>query len=86
MNTRANKQDSLEATQRVCEEDPDLKQLLGYVPKTKKALAKELLFWLYPQFRGEKTRAFVAKWVAKEKEFWEGRTLRHPALFIELEI
>ncbi len=84
MNSRRSAQDCVEATRRVCEEDPELKELLWYVPKTQKALTKELLFWLYPQFRGEKTRAFVAKWVAKEKGFWEGRTLRHPAVFIEL--
>jgi hypothetical protein len=61
--------------------DDDLKELLWYVPKPEKSLAKELVLWLYPDL---KTNRGVSTWIAKQ-EFWQKPSeLRRAALFIEL--
>ena len=63
------------------QQDEDLKELLSYIPKTKKPLAKELALWLYPNL---KTTRGVKTWIAKQ-EFWEDPLeLRRAAVFIEL--
>jgi len=63
------------------QQDHDLKELLWYIPKPQKTLAKELVFWLYPAL---KTNRGVSSWIAKQ-EFWNNpRALRRAALFLEL--
>ena len=63
------------------QQDHDLKELLWYIPKPQKTLAKELVLWLYPTL---KTDRGVSGWIAKQ-EFWNSPlALRRAALFLEL--
>src|SRR6187200_3216082 len=63
------------------QQDHDLKELLWYVPKPQKTLAKELVLWLYPTLKADRN---VSSWIAKQ-EFWNSpRALRRAALFLEL--
>jgi hypothetical protein len=63
------------------QQDHDLKELLSYIPKPQKTLAKELVFWLYPTLKTDRS---VSSWIARQ-EFWDNPlALRRAALFLEL--
>jgi hypothetical protein len=63
------------------QQDHDLKELLWYIPKPQKTLAKELVLWLYPTLKTDRN---VSSWIAKQ-EFWNSPlALRRAALFLEL--
>ena len=65
--------------------DAELKSLLCYIPRTQKARARELVLWLFPRFRAEKTWQTAVEWLLEKASFWEKPSeLRQLGVFVDL--